>query len=463
MWIAGFAAEAVFDANGLDTMRCDQCAAESSLSAAFVRRPHWVTGKQQSLCPRCVRRRKDESVVYTLLVAALVLFIFLMRWLLAPPDMMAGPQHFRWALDWALFVAFELVCIVPHELGHAAAAWLMGMEVGRITFGRGPLLARWVVRGVILDLRAIPIVGSVSATTRRLTNWRWRMIAFIAAGPMANLAILVVATVVWLNSPPGLVTREGISPWLLLAFANLTLLVFSLSSREVTAATGTMPSDGRRLFKLLFKPLPQPQERRKLHYLPRALWKFDLDRNDQMLAILDEGLQELPSDKVLRGLRATAQLGLRRYEAARQTLLTLLAEHPDKDPHRALWDNNLAWADLLSERAEWLHEADVASAEAYDLLPWAPAIESTRGLLLVETGRIDEGVRFLKRALRGADRRVSKASILCALAIAECYRGNLQAARSLAARARRCSPDCELLPRAQKLLLNAQEAIVAAA
>jgi predicted Zn-dependent protease len=241
------------------------------------------------------------------------------------------------------------------------------------------------------------------------------------------------------------------------------LIVTGLWSRDVTTALGSSPSDGRQLFRLLFKPLPEPQVRRQLYFQTRANWNFDLDQTEEMVAVLDEGLQEFPSDKVLRGAKATGQVGLGQYEAARETLLTLLAEHADKDAHRAMLDNNLAWTDLMSERAEWLPEADVASAEAYALLPWVPAIQSTRGLLLVETGRIDEGIRLLKRALAGAERRVSKASTLCSLAVAECYRGNAQTAQLLAARARRCSPRCEVLPRIEKLLANAPQQTVIAA
>lgn len=443
-------------------MRCHQCAVESPLADLFVRRRRSFSKNGPSLCPRCARRRKDTSAIVTVVIAAAILSVFLIMWLRGSVN--PAWDDWNWIRDGALFFAFELICIVPHELAHAAAGRLMGLDIGRITFGRGALLARLVIRGVILDLRAIPIVGSVSGTTRRLTNWRWRMIAYIAAGPIANLILMIVSTVVWFTSPgPGLAGSRAMSPWMLLALANFALLANALWARDVTTAWGKMPSDGRQLLRLLFKPLPEPKVRQRQYFQVRALWLFDLDQNDQMLAVLNEGLQELPSDTVLRGLKAIALVGLRQYEAAREILLALLNEHKDRDAQWAMLNNNLAWADLMSERAEWLLEADVASAHACGLLPWVASVESTRGVVLVETGRVDEGIRLLKRALAGADRPASKASILCSLAIAECYRGDLPAARLLAARARRYSPDCEALPRVQKLLSAAQDRVAVVA
>ncbi|HTW93864.1 MAG TPA: tetratricopeptide repeat protein [Tepidisphaeraceae bacterium] len=389
----------------------------------------------------------------------MVVVILLLYWLQGPTqDDRGRTRDLALPASLATLVVLQCVSIIPHELGHAVGGWLVGMQIGRITLGRGRRMVCWRVRGVAVELRAIPNVGSVAGTTDKMLAWRWRMFAFIAMAPITNFVIMLVAAKVsefW-TPTANMELTDTVNPWAILAAANLLVFLNSLFGRGALLNEGFNPSDGRRLFRLLFKPLPSVAARRIGCFSARAAWLIEAEKHDEALAILRQALAEFPSSVGLRTLFAVAQLGARDYAAGRENLLALLAENPTPNARRAILNNNLAWADLIMGVPERIEEADVASAEAYALLPWVASIQSTRGLLLVERGQFNVGIKLLKRSSEGVDTPTAKAAILCSLAIAQLRQNRPAAAQALLCKVMRLDPDCELLTRAQDVAKSAQ-------
>lgn len=85
--------------------------------------------------------------------------------------------------------------ILVHEVGHLAAARLMGIPVSGFSVGLGPRLWRWRWGWTEYSLRALPLGGFVVPAASeesefRAIPWRRRLVFFLG-GPLANLAMAI--------------------------------------------------------------------------------------------------------------------------------------------------------------------------------------------------------------------------------------------------------------------------------
>jgi Zn-dependent protease len=439
-------------------MRCHQCGAESPLTTMFVRKTKSFRRDPQLFCPQCIRSDKDFAIALVLAAAALVCLVSFVDWVirsargngLGSADGGWG-SGWEFASTWSLFLLFQIICIVPHELGHTVAGRLLGFDVWRIRLGRGRLLARWQIGGVLVEVAALPVVGFVNAVSGDKRRWRWRRVGFIAAGPLANIVIMVMA--VGIAFQLALDRRAWAwMAWMVLAAANFVMVLQSLLGRHADIGGKKVPTDGRQLWRLLFKPLPKPEVRRLeyFHSMMEALMAFNHHR--EVVVVTQEGLLEFPLDIALSSSLGLAQLAIHDFVSGRDTFKALLERHAEPSAMRAICLNNLAWADLSVGEPALIKEADSLSAEAYGLLPWVPAINGTRGFALIESGQIDTGITLLRFAYKGADGWSSKASVLCCLAIAHARLGENAAAESFLRKAARFDPNCDLMSRARRAM-----------
>jgi tetratricopeptide (TPR) repeat protein len=146
------------------------------------------------------------------------------------------------------------------------------------------------------------------------------------------------------------------------------------------------------------------------------------------------------------------------FAQAREAFVTLLQSHDDMKPElRFVVLNNIASADVLIGDPDLLAEADRCSAEAYQNAPWAPPVVGTRGVVLAEMGRLDEGIALLKEAMAKNTEAQGKAFEACYIAIGEKRRGNLAEGQRYLDMARSLDPRCFLIGRAANELAAAAE------
>lgn len=98
-------------------------------------------------------------------------------------------------------------------------------------------------------------------------------------------------------------------------------------------------------------------------------------------------------------------------------------------------------------KPELLHKADTCSRLALEKMPWIVYNKGTRGSVLVELGKYEEGLRLLHDAMRNHTEKRGQALDACHIGIAEARRGNLAESRNYFAIARRLDPKCKLLDR----------------
>ena len=111
----------------------------------------------------------------------------------------------------------------------------------------------------------------------------------------------------------------------------------------------------------------------------------------------------------------------RRYEESSAEYATLL-ETPGFMAAKlpvlavALVSNNCAWANVMLDDPQALKFADAASAKAIDLAANNPSVLGTRGLVLIEMGKVKAGRKLLTRSLKLHRQTAARAAILASCA-----------------------------------------------
>jgi len=164
----------------------------------------------------------------------------------------------------------------------------------------------------------------------------------------------------------------------------------------------------------------------------------------------ERGLERYPDDIGNRDGLAMACLFLGDFQAARGHWCALLTRAEISDEALARLLNNIAWVNLQIGGAEMLDEADRFSHAALQAQPWISPFQGTRGSVLVELGRVEEGLPLLRRAFTGNLEDRLKALNACYLALGESKRGKREESLSYLDMARTLDPQCLLLPRMVK-------------
>jgi predicted Zn-dependent protease len=167
---------------------------------------------------------------------------------------------------------------------------------------------------------------------------------------------------------------------------------------------------------------------------------------------LAKGVAAYPDAHWVPWAEAAVLLGREEYRNAREIYVNLLGDSEAEIGSEGLLQNNVAWIDLMIGDPALLAEADQFSEQALAAAPSVASFKGTRGSVLVELGRIDEGVPLLEQALRENVHRHSKALNACYLALVAARRADKTAARRYIDLAKRHDSACPLLGRANRAL-----------
>jgi hypothetical protein len=318
-----------------------------------------------------------------------------------------------------LFAGYA-IGVAVHELGHLTFAAIASIAVHRIVIGAGPLLWRSRIGKTWLEVRVLPFSGHVEAYP--VLNYRWyRWALFLLGGVMGNLAVIGIVFGLYAIGFAG--RADILGP---VVFVQAIFIV-----GNIVPFTGELgPSDGMGLLRTLL--LRSPPDRAAQAELCEA-YKAAMSRY---------GPGNMPftmtaaSPRLLRHFVGSAFGGNIRGEIEEELRHELRCGDLAREERIWVLDALITRGLVYGEPAARLH-LDDWSRQALALAPDLLTLQGSRGAVLVELGRYEEG-RALLTPLAAPDQPASFDSFMsrASLAIAEHRLGSEAAARQLADAAR---------------------------
>lgn len=283
--------------------------------------------------------------------------------------------------------------IFLHELGHFAAAKLVGFKVTALSIGDGKEFYRKKWKDVLVTAS----LGACGYTTVQITDrkhLRLRLIVTYLGGMFVNgLILLLLCYITEFNIKSG---KDGVTGMLVIVSSSILLMCmipFSTKSRGVKR-----PNDGRAILNLLFIKADKLEE-----FLgnQESIEAYQLCQNKEFsLAI------KIYEELIHKGTASDSDIinysfclaSCNSYDKARNALLQLLDGEHNKEKD-VLIMNNLAWYYLLDFSDDSIVKADKFSLEAFKLDSKQESILSTRGCVLIELGEVDLGIEMVKRSI----------------------------------------------------------------
>ena len=415
-------------------MKCDRCGLQSDVEQAFSTEKRLLS-RPRHYCPDCTVKRYMMMFIIQL---ALLVVSGILLFALNP---FSGTAIFF--LEIALFLILMTPLIIIHELAHAAVASWVGLRVFGIMIGMGKTIWYGKFLGMEWAINSLPLSGITTVGARPVPHIRSKLFLIYLAGPASHLLMALIFHLVFQGLP-----LSGWSYYLLraLVFANVFMAAVNLFPRKVPAMTGMQGSDG---WHLLRTPFLNESELTKQYigcFAGEAMQAYTANDLNAAKAWVEKALVLDDKSGIARNILGIILMSRRDYQASRETFVELLSSEDGKEPglHYLLL-NNIAYLNALIRDPALLPEADQFSSEALQHLPWVPAVTGTRGTVLVELGRLDEGIALLKKSMAAHAEKQGKALNACHIAIGELRRGDLDAARAHFAIALTLDPHCFLL------------------
>jgi Tfp pilus assembly protein PilF len=344
---------------------------------------------------------------------------------------------------------FTILTIIPHEFGHVFAARVLGWRVHQVVIGVGKLLFKRRLWGILFDFRTLPLAGATLIAPKDMRAYRLKKFLVILAGPAVN-AGLIAGLLLILNATVRNLNFDSLPNWAgLFIIANVFVLIVNLWPHQPKSGFD-MPTDGKQLLQLV-----SFSEKARMQVLAQqfALEAFICREQSNLRRareLCDRGLASVPKDVPLLNMSGIVSLDEGRYEEAREIFLKLAQNEKQSPATKFLFLNNLAYADVLTEKADLLQEADSYSREAYAALPWMAVVAGTRGAVLAAMGKHEEGLALLKKSMDDADSPKSKAENACHIASTLVRMGQKAEGEKYLQLARKLDAKCPLLTRAEK-------------
>jgi hypothetical protein len=353
-------------------------------------------------------------------------------------------------LNTLLFLLFLFPLVIIHELGHALVAKVFGFKIFSVTVGYGKRLFEIKPFGITMRFNLYPLSGLTAAAPQSDKGFRLKYWLYIFGGPATHLAFILILGPFFISkaSPARFFTQPLlVEPFLL---TNLFLLVVNLLPHQPKGVGPMAYTDGHHL---LHVPFFKSADFARIIGLGRQLEAFELLRvgnYTEAIAMFEEMIAERPDDAVLKHDFAIVKLGYGDYQSALATLEELWdAGGLATEQLDLILKNNIALLTAILRKSEKYIEAENYSREGIALSPLFPPFIMTRGLVMLRTGRIAEGLDHLKKAYNRHSHPAERASDACFIAIGEAQRNDLKASAKWLEVAKRESPGHNLIARAE--------------
>jgi hypothetical protein len=306
-------------------------------------------------------------------------------------------------------IAAYLVAVLIHELGHVIAALLVGWKPIELKVGRGREWNLFRIGDVQFKFGSVPLGGFAQTLAPNASNFRLKQIFVSASGSLTNAGVAILLF-------GALHGWDGISRlpdwWVQIAIFLIifnTLCIQNIIFPRCFMLEGrTVSNDARTIWNMVFMKADDVDKNVRAHVL--TLFNFYLRKNRlvEVQAILFGKPEYFGTPLDARTFWIHILLREGKKPEALAEIERLLKEGVPSTKHAEVLDSVACISfyhghfDLLEDSMRYIDEA---IAEEPDII----TIKGTKGALLIETGRLDEGIAMLEHVLATSTAAVDKA------------------------------------------------------
>jgi hypothetical protein len=357
-----------------------------------------------------------------------------------------GTHHFL--LLWIAGLLLSYLLVLIHESGHILAARCVGIKITEMTIGHWRRLFTFRIGGLNVVIRAAPDSGFVRPESSRQLASAWRMAIFVSGGIAAEALVLFQT---WQSL--GFPRQVASFAELFAAFSFVMLLwlgalhvLTNLWPHQGTVGGSRLPTDGALLFGL-WRSRHQRTNQAALIMLGAQIDGLIREgRRPEALEMLEEFRTRHPENPQLTQVAAHLYAELGDTHRSESLLRELLAQPLGAEKLAEILDS-IACLPIYYDRPDLLHAADAWTNDALRLAPQAITLKGTRGSVLIELGRLDEGVALLREVMKQSECPLDHAISAAYLAKAHHLRGETADMRLWLAKAKSAGVDHRLVKR----------------
>lgn len=312
-----------------------------------------------------------------------------------------------------IIYAWTYFSICCHEMGHFTFAKLAGMSPYLVKIGIGYKPLKLQLFNAIFEFRILPYCGITHAYHLTLDRIKLRFIFFASGGVFANFILLVVL-INFFKIQGGLIIG-------ILIIIEVILLLANLIPSEVKIYQENIQNDGKQIISALFTNY-QKIFKDVLEEYNKQLYRYKNDKEILPKTFLRNDVRTLQ-------IFIEAQTKLythHAFEEAVELFLELLNSPNISNPEKAFILDHLACIVAMNGYKKYLNDADKWSQEAIGLASQSKTLKGTRGAILIELGRYDEGKQLLLPLTEPENEPLDIAVSSCYIAKAEYFLGNIE-------------------------------------
>lgn len=393
-----------------DHKTCDICNVRSVLIDCFIGLPR---SGYTSVCPQCVvDQQTKEGYRWMTAIAVMIAFGLAVA--------LSDPSRSSWVIvNLAVFIVMLGLLVIPHELGHAIAGKLVGINPYQIVVGTGRKFYSFNLFDLYIDIQVFPYGGITFSEINIRRFARLRYAIYVSGGILVH--VLLIALSIWIVDHFNLDESfsNGPAPFMSFIAANVLLAVGNLVPGEATMWGQKMKRDGALLLEAILGrrlDFEAGFNASRAHRIACATIRGD---NDRAIRWVDEFVkQDVELTKEQRVTLSAAYINGDRPEEGAAFLQEMIVDSEPVSLLKAVACNNVAWANLLSRENGKGLQALILSRLAAQLMPWEVSVLNTLGSAEALFGDPDRAVEILMGKRVQAKQNRNKATAMAALAIA---------------------------------------------
>ena len=288
-----------------------------------------------------------------------------------------------------LFLAGVKIAVLLHEVGHLLFAKIAGGSPRRMVLGKGHKVAQAKYKGVKIILNSNLNSGLAYAAFDNLNYIRWKLFFYISGGFVINF---IIAGTFFIFFGISIDISDGILFSSSIIISHFLAGVSALIPYRSNYQGLKLNSDGLSILKIPFYKKPDLLRLTSVNDLLDAYDFLEEKQYKKAIYIYENHKSDKAS--ILNLNLGIAYIKIGDYEKARELIETLIPSIQDgiQKKYESYIYNGLAWVYLLLNRLE---DAEKYSKLAFQAGATIENIRGTRGSVLIEMGKIEEGKEIL--------------------------------------------------------------------